>query len=223
MKPFAYVFVVVSSRMGTSKCALSYEEGTDETIAFSKFTAKLSFDKLVYASVPIFDKVSLAWDRFVKFIKSNDGEIVDGLRFRKCDVEWLCMQFADDIGEWPQTYLRRYAAVASIQSQRVEYAGVFNWYDENMDSACARIKKTLPINLRSQLCAIFDGAADGACEEIMRRHEALPFESIGCFKFARIAPQILIKELDSAIMTYQGAGYGDVERRDFIPCDDEMT
>ena len=222
MKPFAYVFVVVSTRMMTSKCALAYEEGADEATAFSRFTAKLSSEKLVYASVPIFDKDSLAWDRFVRFIKSNDGEIVDGLRFREYDVEWICMQFADDVGAWPQTYLSRYEAVASIQKQGEEYAGVFNWYDEDMDSASTRIKQRLPINMCSQLCAIFEGAAGGACEEIMRRHEALPSVSVGCLKFVRIAAQRLIQELDSAIMMYQGPGYVDVERQYFVSCDDQV-
>ena len=222
MKPFAYVFVVVLTRMRISKCALAYEEGADEATAFSRFTAKLSSDKLVYASVPIFDKNSLSWDRFVSFIKSNDGEIVDGLRFREYDAEWICMQFADDIGVWPQTYLSRYAAVASIQKQGVEYAGVFNWYDEDMDSACTRITKTLPINMYSQLCAIFEGAADGACEEIMRWYEALPSVSVGRFKFVKIAAQRLIQDLDSAIMMYQGQGYVDVERQYFVSCDDQM-
>ena len=76
--------------------------------------------------MPVFDKQSWIWDRFVGFITSNDGEIVDRLRFRLYDIERIYVEFFDDVERtqrlapktsnvWPETYLSYFAVVVSIQ------------------------------------------------------------------------------------------------------------
>ncbi len=227
MKPIAYVFVIISTKTGPSRCALSYEDETDESLALGRIKARLSSDKLVYASVPVFDKQSWIWDRFVGFITSNDGEVVDGLRFRLYDIERIFMEFLDDVSRtqslapktskvWPETYLSYFAAVVSIQKYGIEYVGTFDWYDESMEAACARIVKSLPVNLKPNLCAIFEGCRKRFCGEIMRRHEASPCVNAGYFKFVKIPAEKLLEELDSEIMRYEGEGYVDVKSQVYI-------
>ena len=229
MKPIAYVFVIISTKLGPSRCALSYEDETDESLAFEKIKARLSLssDKLVYASIPVFDKQSWIWDRFVGFITSNDGEIVDRLRFRLYDIERISMEFFDDVNRaqslapttskvWPETYLSYFAVVVSIQKYGIEYVGTFDWYDESMDAACARIVKSLPVSLKPKLCAIFGGCTKRFCDEIMRRHEALPCVNAGYLKFLKIPAEKLLEELDSEIMRYEGEGYVDVKSQVYI-------
>ena len=229
MKPIAYVFVIISTKLGPSRCALSYEDETDESLALEKINARVSYhsDKLVYASIPVFDKQSWIWDRFVGFITSNDGEIVDGLRFRLYDIERIYIEFFDDVDRaqrlaqttskvWPVTYLSYFAVVVSIQKYGIEYAGTFDWYDESMDAACARIRKNLPVNLTSKLCAIFEGCTKRFCGDIMWRHEALPSLDVGCFKFLKIPAEKLLDELHSEIMLYEGKGCVDVRSQVYI-------
>ena len=233
MKPIAYVFVIISTKTGPSRCALSYMEETDDSLALEKIKARLSSDKLVYASVPVFDKQSWVWDRFVGFINSNDGEIVDGLLFRLYDLERIYMEFFDDVEReqrrvqmtskvWPKTYLSYFAVVESIQKNGIEYAGTFDWYDENMDVACVRIRKTLPLNLTPKLCAIFEGCTKRLSGEIMRRYGALPSLDVGYFKFLKIPPKKLLEELDLEIMMYEGKGYVDVKSQIYIKCHDDI-
>ena len=229
MKPIAYVFVIISTKLGPSRCALSYEDETDESLALEKIKARLSSssDKLVYASIPVFDKQSWIWDRFVGFITSNDGEIVDRLRFRLYDIERIYVEFFDDVERtqrlapktsnvWPETYLSYFAVVVSIQKYGIEYVGTFDWYDESMDAACARIRKTLPVNLTPKLCAIFEGCTKRFCGEIMRRHEALPCVNVGCYKFLRMSSEKLLDELHFEIMLYEGKGWVDARRRIYM-------
>lgn len=42
MKPIAYVFVIISTKTGPSRCALSYEDETDESLALRRIKARLS-------------------------------------------------------------------------------------------------------------------------------------------------------------------------------------
>lgn len=222
MQPLAYVFVVFSTKEGAGSCALLCEYGSDEDAAYKAVRERLlPKDILIYSSYPIYDKHSLEWDFFVRFIQDQNGELVDGLRFCKKapgTLIWELMEYSGDrIVE--HCYLKSYGVVASCEVSGCEYVAVFDWYDEDIDAACLSVAKYLPRT--AKLCGVFNGTTSTTCQVFMGKHWNYNAIKIGAIDFVRMKAVDAIKEFCDSILDYNYMECGELKERLFIDCRDD--
>lgn len=218
MQPLAYVFVVFSTKMGISQTALLCEYGSDEIVAYKAVRDRLPKELLIYSSFAIYDKQSLEWDFYARFVKDQSGDWAGGLRFCKKgpdDLIWdLRRQTADRVVV--NCYLSGYGVVASYETSGSEYVAVFDWYDANIDAACCSVVKYLPQN--AKLCGVFNGMSSTMCREFMTKHSNCDIIRIGEIDFLCMTVADAIKEFSNGILRYNSMACDDLENRLFVVC-----
>ena len=221
MQPIAFIFVIVSPKVGFHKCALWCEYDTDRSRAYDK--VRLSHaDMFVYSSIPVYDKNSLLWDYFVRFLRSTDGEIVNGLRFRDDDPFWVGVESGRDQVAEIERYLSEFAVLVHCEFNGKEYVTVLDWLDADVDSVSRNVKKYLPKG--GGIYAVFSGSLPTSLRsDFMAANKDKEFLLLGGLKFIKYCVHKAEREIDWAIMRYNGAGYSDCEKVVFEDNDCEFV
>ena len=203
MHPIAFIFVIVSPKVGFHKCALWCEYASDRSVACDKVRQRHT-NMLVYSSMPVYDKNSLGWDYFVRFIGCEDGEIINGLRFRKGDPFWVCVELGRDKEAEIESYLSEFAVLVHYESNSKEYVALLDWLDTDVDSVSGNVKKYLPNGVR--VYAIFSGNLPSSLRrEFMAANEGKEHLPLGGMEFIRQCVLKAEREIDWAIIRYNEA------------------
>lgn len=208
-QPIAFIFVIVSPKVGFHKCALWCEYDADRSRAYDKVRLK-HVDMFVFSSIPVYDKNSIEWDYYVRFIRSVDGEIVGGLRFQNRDPFWVGVELGRDQEAEIERYLSEFAVLVHYETNGKEYVSVLDWLDADVDSVRVNVKNYLPKGVK--VYAIFSGGVlpPSLCNDFMKKEEDVLF--VNGMKFIRNCVLKAEREIDWAIMLYNGAGYSDCEK-----------
>ena len=218
MQPIAFIFVIVSPRVGFHKCALWCEYDTDRGRAYGKVRQNHA-DMFVYSSIPVYDKNSLLWDCYVRFIRNMSGEIINGLRFQNGDPFWVGVELCrDQIPEETERYLSEFTVLVHCESNNKEYVAVLDWLDSNIDSACGNVKTYLPKGI--EVCAIFSGPLSKSLRfDFIGANDGKDCLLIERIKFIRLCVRKAVRQLEFALMLYNGSGYAECEKRVFYNYD----
>ena len=210
MQPIAFIFVIVSPKAGFHKCALWCEYDTERDRAYDK--VRLSHaDMFVYSSIPVHDKNSLLWDRYIRFMRNIDGEIINGLRFQNGDPFWVGVELGRGQEAETKRYLSEFAVLVHCESNNKGYVAVLDWLDSNIDSVCGNVKNFLPKGVR--VYAVFSGALPTSLRrDFMEANKDKELLLVGGVKLIRHCVFRAEREIDWAIMRYNGAGYSDCEK-----------
>lgn len=209
-QPIGFIFVVVSPSVGFHKCALWCEYDTDRGRAYDK--VRLSHANMfVYSSIPVYSKNSFGWDYYVRFIGSMDGEIISGLRFRSGDPFWVDVELGRGQEAETERYLSEFAVLVHYKTNSKEYVTVLDWLDAEIDSVRENVKKYLSTGVG--IYAVFAGPLPASLhKDFMAANEGREHLHLGGVELIRHCVFKAAREIDSAIMLYNGAGYPDCNK-----------
>lgn len=211
MQPIAFIFVIVSPKAGFHKCALWCEYDTERDRAYDK--VRLSHaDVFVYSSIPVYDKNSLLWDCYVRFMRNIDGELISGLRFRNCDPFGVSVELGrSQIPDETERYLSEFTVLVHCESNNKEYVAVLDWMDSNIDLVSGNVKAYFPKGVG--MGAIFSGPLPKSMRfDFMGANEGKDFLLIERVKFIRLCVRKAVQKLGLSLMLYNGSGYAEREK-----------
>lgn len=205
-----YVFVVVSSQLGSDRCALISVEASDLGRAEATVQGRLPERMTTVSFVRILGRQTASWNFFLAFVNEPGGELFNGLRFRPYDFLGVGHVLGVDVDEFyvNQNPLRhRYSIIAALKIESNECAACFDWYSTTVYEICDDVKSFLPSDV--EICGVYAGTTP-----LVRPNCAgcAVVRKFGFVEFLDILPESMMKIMDTVLMQHHGNAFCELER-----------